>query len=127
MTATTDIVTTPRETRPGPTDRAGELPPARRRRASLAWIVVILAGLAVAALAVVTFTGDDDSVEVPAIPFNPEADRIERQAHLDGAAQTYGSDGLTSGEAPVMPFNPEADRSEREARLEGAAETYGGD
>jgi hypothetical protein len=74
----------------GPATREASRPP-RARRGALTWAAVIGAGIAVGALAVATLRGGDDDGDVPATRFNPQAEAIERQAHLDGQATTYGS------------------------------------
>jgi hypothetical protein len=91
MTANTDTLTTPSDTagRETTTSPPEAHPPSTSRGAALGWIAVILAGIVVATLAVATFTGGDDSTEVPAIPFNPQAEQWEREAHLEGNARTH--------------------------------------
>ena len=58
-----------------------------------------LAGLAVAALAFATFTGGGES-DIPSQGFYPEAEQIEREAHLEGQARTYlGTAGTPATDA----------------------------
>jgi hypothetical protein len=98
MTANTETLTRPDEsagreaTSPPETD-----PPSTSRRAVIGWIAVLLAAIAVAVLVFATFTGGDDS-EVPAIPFDPQVEQWEREAHLEGNARTHGTGADTGGE-----------------------------
>ncbi len=123
MAVHTDTLTIPTET-PGETPAPPEVePPTNGGRAILGWVAVALAGLAVAGLAFATFTGGDES-DIPAQGFYPEAEQIEREAHLEGQARTYLGD---QSDIPAQGFYPEAEQIEREAHLEGQARTYLGD
>lgn len=76
---------TPETTRP-PKAR----PTSRTRRAALTWVAIVAACMAVVALAVATFTGGDDNVDIPATGLDPRAEQYEREAHLEGQAKTHG-------------------------------------
>ena len=98
MTADTDTLTRSTEIAGGETTSPPEAqPPSTSRRAALAWIAVALAGIAVAALALATFTGGDDR-DIPAQGFYPEAEQYEREAHLEGQARTHSAVVATSGD-----------------------------
>jgi hypothetical protein len=111
-----------------PETSAPEPPPPPRARGVLTWAVVTGASVAVAALAIVTLTGVDDDSEMPATRFNPQAEQLEREAHLEGQARTYGPDGGSA--PPSEPGNgaaqeAQAEKLERQAHLDGLAWTYG--
>jgi hypothetical protein len=96
-------------------------PPSRPRRAWLGWAAIVTASIAVAALAVATFTGGDDDADIPATRLDSQAEQHERQAHLEGQAKTYGGDDTTDdGQSAQL-----AEQYEREAHLEGQAKTHG--
>ena len=102
--------------------------PPPKPRGVLTWAVVTGASVAVAALAVVTLTGGDDDSDMPATRFDPQAEQLEREAHLEGQARTYGQDGGSA--PPSEPGNgaalqAEAEELERQAHLDGQAWTYG--
>jgi hypothetical protein len=65
-------------------------PASRTRRAALTWAAIVGACLAVVALAVTTFIGGDDNVDIPATRVDPRAEQLEREAHLEGQARTHG-------------------------------------
>jgi hypothetical protein len=73
--------------------REATRPPATERRSGrrgiLGWSAAAAACVAAAALAVVTFAGND-APDHNAPPFNPRIEQIEREAHLEGNARTYG-------------------------------------
>jgi hypothetical protein len=74
-----------------PNSNPAEKPPVRRRRSALAWIAVAVALLAVVVLAFATLAGgSSDEPELPSWRDSAKAEEIERQAHLDGQARTYG-------------------------------------
>ena len=73
-------------------------PPSGARRVGGVWAAIVAACIVVAALAFATFSGGDDSVEVPAVPFNPQVEQWEREAHLQGNARTYSSAAATSSD-----------------------------
>lgn len=77
-------------------------PPSRRRRGVLGWAAAVAALAAATALAVAVLAGGDDA-DTPVAPFDPQAERYEREAHLRGQAHTYGvetsTDDATSPEA----------------------------
>jgi hypothetical protein len=100
-------------------------PPSGYRRIVFAWVGVLAAGAATAALAVATFTGNDD-VDVRARRAATQAEESERQAHLEGQAKTYGRDiGSTRSSETGNRAAQRAEESERQAHLEGQAKTYG--
>jgi hypothetical protein len=119
---------------PGTTTREATRPPkvrlpSRPRRTAVTWVAIIGTGMTVAALAVATFTGGDDT-DIPATRLTPQAEQYERQAHLDGQAKTYGRDsGATnpSETANRAARKAEAEQYERQAHLDGQAKTYGHD
>lgn len=102
--------------------------PPPKARGMLTWAIVTGASVAVAALALVTLARVDDDSVMPATRFDPQAEQLEREAHLEGQARTYGSDG-----ASVRPSEPgngaaqeaQAEELERQAHLDGQARTYG--
>lgn len=102
--------------------------PPPKARGVLTWAVVTGASVAVAALAVVTLTGGDDDSDMPATRFDPQAEQLEREAHIEGQARTYGPDG---GSAPPSESGngaaqeAQAEELERQAHLDGLAWTYG--
>jgi hypothetical protein len=87
------------ETPPGTsgtgTTRETQSPP-RDRHALVAWAAVLVACIAVAAFAVATLTGGDDS-DVPSTRPTPESEQVDRQAHLEGQARTRGLNRDTGG------------------------------
>jgi hypothetical protein len=87
---------------------------------------VLAAGAATAALAVATFTGNDD-VDVRARRLATQAEEYERQAHLEGQAKTYGDRGSTNPSETGNRAAQRAEEYERQAHLEGQARTYGRD
>jgi hypothetical protein len=99
-------------------------PPSRPLRALLAWLAVVAGAIAVAALAVATFTGGDDDPEVRTkARLATQAEQYERQAHIEGQAHTYG---VTVSTTPTVGGNQaEAEQFDRKAHLEGQARTYG--
>jgi hypothetical protein len=100
-------------------------PPSGSRGIVFAWAGVLSAGAAVAALAVATITADDD-VDIRSRRLAAQAEKYEREAHLEGQANTYGRD--TGATNPSETGNRAAQRAEeyqREAHLEGQANTYG--
>ena len=104
MTLHTDTLTIPTEA-PGETTAPPEVdPPTTGRRPILGWVAVGLAGLAVAGLAFVTFSGGGES-DIPPQGFYPEAEAIEREAHLEGQARTHLGDQGTppATDAPEGP------------------------
>src|SRR5215207_6831055 len=60
-------------------------------RGAVTWVAVIAACVAVVAFALVTFIGGDDDSDVPTTRLDPQAEQQERQAHLDGQANTHGA------------------------------------
>jgi hypothetical protein len=152
MASNTDTIpvesgTATRETTRPPKGR----PPSRTPRAALSWAAVVAAGTAVVALAVATFAGGDDNLDIPATRLDPRAEQYERDAHLEGQARTYGRDNAapapsetgnrTAQQAEASRYVEslesraeraatartvaEAERIERQAHLEGQARTYG--
>lgn len=143
MASNTDTIpvesgTATRETTRPPKGR----PPSRTRRAALTWAAVVAAGTAVVALAVATFAGGDDNLDIPATRLDPRAEQLERDAHLEGQARTYGRDSAARAQseagnrtaqqaesraerAATARTVAEAERIERQAHLEGQARTYG--
>jgi hypothetical protein len=126
-------------------------PPSRARRTALVWPAIIAACIAVAALAVATFTGGDDNVDIRVRRLAAQAEQHERDAHLEGQARTYGRDNAAPAQseagnrtaqqaeakryvewldsraerAATARTVAEAERIERQAHLEGQARTYG--
>jgi hypothetical protein len=99
-------------------------PPSSSRSTVFAWVGVLAAGAATAALAVATFTGNDD-VDVRARRLATQAEEYERQAHLEGQARTYGRDsGYTNPSDTGNRAAQKAEEYERQAHLEGQAKTY---
>jgi len=101
-------------------------PPSRPRRPALTWAAIVAACIAVAALAVATFTGGDDNVDIPATRLDPRAEQYERDAHLEGQAKTHGGDATTD-DGQSGPLAAQAEQYERDAHLEGQAKTHGSD
>ena len=102
--------------------------PPPKARGLLTWAIVTGASVAVAALAVVTLTGVDDDSDLPATRFAPQVEQLEREAHLEGQARTYGPNGGSA--PPTEPGNGTAQEAqveelERQAHLDGQAWTYG--
>ena len=82
-----------------PSNTPAEKPPVRNRRPALAWIAVAVALLAVVVLAFATLAGSSsDEPELPSWRDTAKAEEIERQAHLDGQARTYGAEKSTASE-----------------------------
>jgi hypothetical protein len=143
MASNTDTIpvesgTATRETTRPPKGR----PPSRTRRAALTWATAVAAGTAVVALAVATFAGGDDNLDIPATRLDPRAEQLERDAHLEGQARTYGRDSAARAQseagnrtaqqaesraerAATARTVAEAERIESQAHLEGQARTYG--
>jgi hypothetical protein len=152
MASNTDTIpvesgTATRETTRPPKGR----PPSRTRRAALTWAAIAAAGTAVVALAVATFTGGDDNLDIPATRLDSRAEQLERDAHLEGQARTYGRDNAASAQseagnrtaqqaeanrhvewlesraerAATARTLAEAERIERQAHLAGQARTHG--
>jgi hypothetical protein len=100
-------------------------PPSGSRSMVFAWGGVLAAGAALAALAVASFSADNDA-DVRGRRLAAQAEEYERQAHLEGQANTYGRN---SGSAnPTETGNraaQSAEEYERQAHLEGQAKTYG--
>jgi hypothetical protein len=98
-------------------------PPSGSRSMVFAWVGVLAAGAAVAGLAVATFTGGDDDARARRLA--TQAEEYERQAHLEGQAQTYGDRGSTNPSETGNRAAQRAEEYERQAHLEGQATTYG--
>ena len=117
-------------------------PPTSARRAVLAWCAIVAACLAVAALAIATLGGGDETDNAPPTRLDPRAEQYDREAHLDGQAKTYGrehgannrADAAASARlqgqadranrAAAARLAAQADQYERQAHLEGQAKTY---
>jgi hypothetical protein len=101
MATNTDTIPVEKDTATRETTRAPKSrPPSRSRRAALVWPAIIAACIAVVGLAVATFTGGDDKVDIPATRFDPQAEQYEWDAHLEGQAKTHGGDnGSTNNQA----------------------------
>jgi hypothetical protein len=84
LTGTSESSTLEATRPPAPERRSG-------RRGILGWLAVAAACVAATALAVAAFAGDD-APDHNAPPFNPQIEQIEREAHLEGNARTYGGD-----------------------------------
>ena len=67
-------------------------PPGRSHGTAAAWIAVVVACILVVVLAVAAFTGGDDNVGTRTTSIDPQAEEHEREAHLEGQANTYGGD-----------------------------------
>lgn len=123
MASNTDTIpvesgTATRETTGPPKGR----PPSRTRRAALTWAAIAAAGTAVVALAVATFTGGDDNLDIPATRLDARAEQYERDAHLEGQAKTHGDDSVEIG---AWRRAAQAEQYERKAHLERQAKTHG--
>src|SRR5262245_45425121 len=105
MTATTETLTRPSEPANPKAPTPPKVEPPSRTRLGLAWIGLILAGIAVAVLAVITFTGGDDGTDVQPIPFDPQVEQWEREAHLENNARTHleGADTATTDNGEFLP------------------------
>jgi hypothetical protein len=143
MTSNTDTIPVESGTATSETPRPPKgRTPSRTRRAALTWAAVVVAGMAVVALAVATFAGGDDNLDIPATRLDPRAEQLERDAHLEGQARTYGRDSAARAQseagnrtaqqaesraerAATARSVAEAERIERQAHLEGQARTYG--
>jgi hypothetical protein len=95
----------------------------------LVWAAIVAAGIAVAALAVTSFTGGDDDSDIRAWRLAERAEQVEREAHLEGQAKTYGGrhDSPNASDAARYRAAQQAEAAERQAHLEGQAKTHGGD
>jgi hypothetical protein len=72
MASNTDTILSERSTTSREATRPPKArPPSRPRRAAVAWVAIIGAGMTVAALAVATFTGGDDDADIPATRLTP--------------------------------------------------------
>lgn len=91
MTLSTDTDVIP--VAPGPATSTGfpEGTTQTRRRSAAIWALVVAFAIAVAALGAATFADGDSNVEI-APSRAAVAERIEREAKLDGQARTYLSD-----------------------------------
>ena len=96
--------------------------PSRGRRGVFGWAAALAALVAAGALTVAVLAGGD--ADTPSRPFDPQAERYEREAHLRGQAHTYGADASADAGLPYGPAAG-AERYEREAHLLGQAYTYG--
>jgi hypothetical protein len=89
------------DTRPVHTSESSSSAPSPddgHRRSALVWAAIAAAVVAVAILAVVTLTGGDDATPISVPPFNPQAEQMEREAHLEGNEQTYRNGAPVAGE-----------------------------
>jgi hypothetical protein len=98
-------------------------PPSGSRGMVFAWAGVLAAGAAVAALAVATFTADDN-LDVRPSRLAAQAEEYERQAHLEGQAITYDERGSTNTGETGIHAAQRAEEYERQAHLVGQAKTY---
>ena len=121
MAVHTDTLTIPTEGWQTPAPPEVE-PPTNGGRALLGMVAVALAGLA--SWARLRHLHRWRRERHPGPGFYPEAEQIEREAHLEGQARTYLGD---QSDIPAQGFYPEAEQIEREAHLEGQARTYLGD
>ena len=109
--------------------------PSRGRRALIAWAAVIAACVAVAALAFAVLRGDDDDADFPALRLLPQSEQVDREAHLEGQARTYG--GANTAEPAnraalahqadeyVNQLKSRAEEAKRAAFVEGLTTVYG--
>lgn len=73
--------------------QADELTPTKEHRRDMgSWAVVFAAFLAVVVLAIAAWAGGAGEQGARTTPINPNAERIEREAHLDGQERTYRPD-----------------------------------
>src|SRR5262245_31275039 len=114
--------TLPAETR----TRAPEDHPSQARRGARTWVAIIAACVAVVAIAAVAIVAGDEG-DTPATRLDPQAEQLERQAHLDGQANTHGRgpSAVTDEAATQYRRLLEAERYEREAHLAGQAALHG--
>jgi hypothetical protein len=77
--------------------------------------------------AVTSFTGGDDDSDIRAWRLAERAEQVEREAHLEGQAKTYGGrhDSPNASDAARYRAAQQAEAAERQAHLEGQAKTYG--
>jgi hypothetical protein len=122
MASNTDTIPVESDTTPEATRPPGARPPSNARRAALVWAAIIAACVAVTALAVATFTGGDDNVDIRARRLAAQAEQYERKAHLEGQAKTHGDDNVDIG---AWRRAAQAEQYERKAHLEGQAKTHG--
>jgi hypothetical protein len=117
-------------------------PPTSARRTALTWGAIVAACLAVAALAVATLLGGDETDNSPPTRLDPRAEQYEREAHLGGQAKTYGRDHGANNRADAAAsarlqgqadqanraaaarLAAQAEQYERQAHLDGQAKTY---
>jgi hypothetical protein len=106
-------------------------PRARRPRhwdVKLVWAAIIAAGIAAAALVVTSFVGGNDGSDIRAWRLAARAEQSEREAHLEGQAETYGRrhESPNASDPARHRAAQAAEAAERRAHLEGQAKTYAG-
>jgi hypothetical protein len=109
MTSSTDTLPGETGAQEAPSPPQGR-PRTRARRAVSAWAAIVAACVAAACLAVVVHNDGGDDTDFPATRLASQAEQVDREAHLEGQARTYGDADTTndrqSGEPSTDDFVP---------------------